>query len=46
MITTTDEIHAVLTIYCHPGHVPMRVTFGQLFPSLNDRIVRLSLLGV
>src|SRR5262249_40502706 len=27
MIPTTDEIHAVLAIYCHPCHVPMRVAF-------------------
>src|SRR5215467_11134060 len=39
MIPTSDEVHTVLAIYCHPCYVPMRVALGQLFPSLNDSIV-------
>src|SRR5262245_37559702 len=35
MIPATDEVHTVLTIYCHPCHVPVRVALGQLFPSFN-----------
>jgi hypothetical protein len=39
MIPATDEVHAVLAIHGYPGHVPVRIAFGQLFPSLYDCII-------